>query len=81
MNYLINVGHTLRPLGSQQENFHALHQLYIPQPGPRDAVLREAVVSYMISCRLSGHPIEVKYEQCSINEQRKAGILQSMPSP
>ena len=54
-----------------------LDKLYIPQPGPRDAVLRDALVSFMISCRLSGHPIEVEYEQhCGINEQREAGILQ-----
>ncbi|KAI9450236.1 hypothetical protein BJY52DRAFT_199217 [Lactarius psammicola] len=41
----------------------ALHKLYIPQPWPRHASLREAVVSFMTSCRLSGHPIAVEYEQ------------------
>ncbi|KAH9059961.1 hypothetical protein EDB87DRAFT_680662 [Lactarius vividus] len=40
----------------------ALHKLYIAQPGPRHAPLREAVVSLMTSRRLSGHPIEVEYE-------------------
>jgi hypothetical protein len=43
----------------------ALQKLYIPQPGPRHAPLREAVVSFMISRRLSGHPIEVEYERLS----------------
>ena len=52
----------------------ALHKLYIPQPGPRDVVLREAVMSFMISRRLSGHPIAVEYERsCDINEQNETG--------
>jgi hypothetical protein len=47
----------------------ALHKLYIPQPGPRHAPLREAVVSFMTSRRLSGHPIAVEYERlCHISE-------------
>ena len=54
----------------------ALHKLYIPQPGPRDAVLRETVVSFMISRRLSSHPIEVEYERpCDINEQHDTGTV------
>ena len=82
MNYSINVVHTLQPLGRRHEKFPALHKLYIRQPGPGDAVLRETVVSFMISRRLSGHPIEVEYEQqCGINKQREAGILQSMLLP
>ena len=53
-----------------------LHKLYIPQPGSRDAVLREAVVSFMISRRRSGHPIKVEYEQpCDINEERGTGTV------
>ncbi|KAH9022287.1 hypothetical protein EDB84DRAFT_498747 [Lactarius hengduanensis] len=40
----------------------ALHKLYIVDPGPRHAPLRAAVVSFMTSRRLSGHPIEVEYE-------------------
>ena len=36
----------------------------------------------MISRRLSGHPIEVEYEQqCGINEHHEAGILQYMLPP
>jgi hypothetical protein len=41
----------------------ALQGLYIPQPGPRHTPLREAVVSFMTSRRLSGHLIAVEYEQ------------------
>ena len=62
----INVVHTSRPTEIRKllENvFPALHKLYIPQPGPFDAVLREALVLFMISHRRSGHPIEVEYEQ------------------
>lgn len=45
-----------------------LQKLYIPQPGPRHGPLREAIVSFMISRRLSDHPIEVEYEH---NSQRE----------
>ena len=41
----------------------ALRGIYIPQPGPRHVPLREALVSFMTSRRLSGHPIAVEYEQ------------------
>ncbi|KAH8983195.1 hypothetical protein EDB92DRAFT_1607123 [Lactarius akahatsu] len=59
----------------------ALHRLYIAQPGPRHAPLREAVVSFMTSCRLSGHPIEVEYEQlCHISGLRGTGPF-SQPAP
>ena len=80
MNHSISVMHILQPLESQHEDvLPALHKLYVRQPGPRDAVLREAVVSFMISRRLSGHSIEVEYErQCDINKQWEAGILHSM---
>ena len=41
----------------------SLHKLYIPQPGPRYAPLREAVVSFMVTRRLAGYPIVVEYER------------------
>ena len=40
-----------------------LYKLYILQPVPRYVPLREAVVSFMTSRRLSGHPIVVEYER------------------
>ncbi|KAH9010356.1 hypothetical protein EDB83DRAFT_426995 [Lactarius deliciosus] len=53
-----------------------LHTLYIAQPGPRHAPLREAVVSFMTSRRLSGHPIAVEYERPShLDELRETGSL------
>ena len=52
----------------------ALHRLYILQPGPRHTPLQTAVVSFMVSCRLLGHFIEVEYEQLRINEPREIGI-------
>jgi hypothetical protein len=62
----------------QPENaaLSALQGLYIPQPGPRHAPLREAVVSFMALRRLSGHPIGVEYERLSyINELRETGTM------
>ncbi|KAH9024449.1 hypothetical protein EDB83DRAFT_2658119 [Lactarius deliciosus] len=54
----------------------ALQKLYIPQPWPRHAPLREAVVSFMTSRRLSGHPMAVEYERpCHINVLRGIGPL------
>ena len=54
----------------------APYKLSIQQPGPHHAPLREAVVTFMVSCRLSGHPIEVEYEQpCDINKQREIGAV------
>ncbi|KAH9010366.1 hypothetical protein EDB83DRAFT_427148 [Lactarius deliciosus] len=54
----------------------SLHTLYIAQPGPRHAPLREAVVSFMTSRRLSGHPIAVEYERLShVDELRGTGPL------
>ena len=74
MNRLLNVVHTLQPPETQSRHENmlpALHKLYVPHPGPHRAVLREAVVSFMVSCRLDGHPIEVEYERpCDINKQR-----------
>ncbi len=54
----------------------ALHELYISQPGPRHAPLREATVSFMTSRRSSGHPIRVEYERpYHISELRGTGTL------
>ena len=54
----------------------APYKLSIQQPGPRHAPLREAVVAFMVSCRLSGHSIQVEYEQsCDINKQREIGTV------
>ena len=78
MNHSISVMYTLQPLDRQHiDELPALHKLYVRQPGPRDATLREAVVSLMISRRLSGHPIEVEYERPhDINEQpRETGTV------
>jgi hypothetical protein len=41
----------------------ALHKLYIPQPESIRARLTGAVVSFMSSRQLSGHPIAAEYEQ------------------
>jgi hypothetical protein len=54
----------VRALNTRREAvLPALHKLYIPQPTPRHAPLTEAVVSFMSSRLLSGHPIAVEYEQ------------------
>jgi hypothetical protein len=54
----------------------ALHKLYIPQPGPWGVYFRDAVVSFMISRQLSGHPIGVEYEGLSyIDELPQKGTL------
>ena len=65
---------------SQQSRYEnvlfAIDKIYLPQPGPGHALLREWVVSEMVSRRLSGHPIEVEYELlCDMNEQRELGIV------
>ena len=76
MSHSINVVHALQPLGNQHEKFPTLHKLYILQPGPRDVVLRETVVSFMMSRRLSGHPIQVEYERpCDIHEPGETGTV------
>ena len=55
-----------------------LRMLYIPQPGPRRALLREAVVSLMALRRLSGYPIAVEYERlCRPSKLRGAGMIYS----
>lgn len=79
----ISIMHILQ-LGERQRRnaLPALHKLCIQQPGPRHAPLREVVVVFMVTCRLSGHLIAVEYEQqCSISEQREAGILPYMHPP
>ena len=81
MNYSINVVHTLHPIESQHEKLPALHKFYIPQPGPRDAILRDAVVSFMISRRLSGHPIEVEYERLGHINEHETGTSIIYPVP
>jgi hypothetical protein len=55
----------------------ALHKLYIAQPEPRHAPLREATVSFMTSRRLSGRPIMVEYEQPCLSESLGAGTIYS----
>ena len=61
----------------QHENvLLAMGKLYIPRPGLRYSFLREAMVSVMVSCRLSGHPIEVEYERPrDIDEQHETGTV------
>jgi hypothetical protein len=57
------------PDGWRETVLPSLHKLYILQPGPRHAPLREAVVSFMTSRRLSGHPMAVEYERlCHTSE-------------
>ena len=55
-----NIVRALHLAESQHENvLPSLHTLLAPEPRPH---LREAVVSFMVSRRLSGHPITVYYE-------------------
>jgi hypothetical protein len=51
----------------------ALHKLCIREPEPRCAPLREAVLSFMQSHRLSGHCIAVEYDGLWINECHGTG--------
>jgi hypothetical protein len=54
----------------------AMHKLYIPQLEPRHTPLSDALVSFMTSRTLFGHPIAVEYErQCHISELRGTGII------
>jgi hypothetical protein len=46
----------------------ALNKLFIREPEPRYAPLRDAVASFLHSHRLSDHIIGVEYERLSINE-------------
>ncbi|KAH9018046.1 hypothetical protein EDB84DRAFT_662750 [Lactarius hengduanensis] len=71
-NLSVNVVRGLQLLERGSETvLPSLHTLHIAQPGPRHAPLREAVVSFMISRRLSCRPIAVEYERlCHISELR-----------
>ncbi len=51
----------------------ALLELYVKEPGPSYAPLREAVVLLMMSRRLSGRPIHVAYEQPYISKHDGTG--------
>ena len=74
-NHWINIVHTSQ-LSRYKNVLPAMDKLYLLQPGPSHALLREGVVSAMVSRRLSGHPIEVEYERpCDINEQHELGIV------
>ncbi|KAH9000190.1 hypothetical protein EDB92DRAFT_1829810, partial [Lactarius akahatsu] len=60
---------SLQLFGKRRETLlPALHKLYIREPGPRYAPLREAVVSLMVSRRLSGRRMEAEYERLWDNE-------------
>ena len=63
--------------GNQPETLvPVLQKLYLHQPGPSFAHLRETVVSFMVLRRLSGYPIEVEYEQLyQISELRGTGTI------
>ena len=76
-NLSTNIMRALQLLDRRRETvLPTLHRLYIPQPGPRHALLRETVVSFMTSRRLSGHPIGVEYERlCHISELRGTGMM------
>jgi hypothetical protein len=71
-NILIDIVRALQqPDRRHKTVLPSLQTLYLPQPGPRQARLREMVVSFMVLRRLSGHPIEVEYgqpEPCPIGE-------------
>ena len=58
---------------SEETLLPSLQQLHIRDPGPRYALLRESVVSIMVSRRLSGHIMAVEYEGPQINEQGETG--------
>jgi hypothetical protein len=75
-NLSINIVRALELADSRRETvLPALHKLYIPQPGPGHEPLMEAVESFMISRRLSGHPIAMEYEQlCYLNELSGTGM-------
>ncbi|KAH9025805.1 hypothetical protein EDB84DRAFT_363990 [Lactarius hengduanensis] len=51
----------------------ALHKLCIREPELRYAPLREALVPFMHSCRLSGRFVAVEFERPCINEVRGTG--------
>ncbi|KAH9042840.1 hypothetical protein EDB84DRAFT_897826 [Lactarius hengduanensis] len=67
----------LQPQSGQHKTvLPALYKLYILQSGLHRAPLREAIVTFMTSRRLSGYHIAVEYERlCRTNEQRRTGPL------
>jgi hypothetical protein len=65
----------VRALESDLRRQTLLQKLYIPQPGPHHAPLREAIVSFMISRRLSGYPIDVEYERIGQLESIGTGTM------
>ena len=73
-NNSTNIMHVLQAPDWRRENvLPSLHKLLVSQPGPH---LREAVVSLMVSRRLSGYPITVEYERlCHICEPGGAGTI------
>ena len=76
-DFSTDFAHALKILLSQlgpESVLPALRKLYISQPGPRHAPLRLAVVSLMVSRRLSGHLIEVEYERPWINKLPEIGM-------
>ena len=75
--YSINILRALQELDLEGEIvLPTLLKLYISQPGPRHAPLREAVVSLMTSRRLFGRPIVVQYEQLHyISEPHETGTI------
>ncbi|KAH8984731.1 hypothetical protein EDB92DRAFT_1467987 [Lactarius akahatsu] len=76
-NFSTNIMRALqRPDRPRETVLPAMHKLCLPQPGQRYAPLKEAVVSFVISRRLSGHHIAVEYERLShIDELRGTGPL------
>jgi len=64
----------LRLSGGQREAvLPALHKLCVQEPLPHYEPMREAVVSFVLSCRLSGRFIAAEYEQLWMNEPRGTG--------
>ena len=66
---------------SEETLLPSLQQLHIRDPGPRYALLRESVVSIMVSKRLSGHIMAVEYEGPQINEQGGTGTTVTYSQP
>jgi hypothetical protein len=65
----------VRPLRRDKLVLPALQKLYVTRPGPYHAPSREAVLSFMTSRRLSGHPITVEYENVwNISELSGTGV-------
>jgi hypothetical protein len=75
-NILIDIVRALQQQDKRRKTvLPSLKTLYLPQPGSRQARLREMVVSFMVLRRLSGHPIEVEY-----GRPRPIGELHGTPA-